>query len=333
VRIFVEGPWWAGRWTDISVATLEQLGHETACYYHNRKTPADRLRLAGGRLAQLTGRQSPGWPALARRHLMQRLASFRPDLLISIQGKLDASTARQLKQRLPGVKIVFWWGDILTVQGLQKIEQAAAFADHILVSYRGIHEELAPRYGEQLLYFPFAASPRFHSPGNMTSTARDRLAAEVAFVGTCYPERCELIRYLNARLDRPVRVWGRGWRRCRGVRSHGPLSLADSIRVYAHAAVTLNLHHRDTDNGCNMKFYEIPAAGGYQVCDWQPVLQESALGRLTTACRTPEEFLDRIRHALQHPGERTAAAARARAEVLTNEAWETRFKKLLKRLC
>jgi spore maturation protein CgeB len=332
VRIFVEGPWWAGRWTDITVAALQQLGHETACYYHNRKSPADRARLAAGRLAGLAGGRVTDWHTLARRRLSDRVQEFRPDLLISIQGKLDLPTAQALKRRSPNLRIVFWWGDILTPQGQRRIEAAAAFADRILVSYRGSHETLAPRHGEQLLYFPFAAAPRFHTAGKLTAAERRRLAADVAFIGTCYPERCELIRYLNARLEQPVRVWGRGWRRCHGVRGLGALSLADCMKVYANARVTLNLHHRDTDNGFNMKFYEIPAAGGFQICDWQPALQDTALGRLTTACRSPQEYLERIRHALQHPEERSALAARAHGEVLANETYETRFTNLLKQL-
>jgi spore maturation protein CgeB len=228
--------------------------------------------------------------------------------------------------------MVFWWGDILTPPGRQNIEQAAGWADRLLVSYRGIHDRLAPGFGDRLLYFPFAAAPGFHTPEPLTGAGRSRLAAEVAFVGTCYPERCELVRYLNARLDEPVRVWGRGWRRCRGVRGRGALDLADAIRVYANARVTINLHHHDTDNGCNMKFYEIPAAGGYQVCDWQPVLQDTRLGRLTTACRTPEQFLDRIRHALRNPAQRNDLAGRAQAEVLANETYENRFTNLFKQL-
>jgi hypothetical protein len=238
VRIFVEGPWWAGRWTDITVAALQQLGHETACYYHNRKSPADRARLAAGRLAGLAGGRVTDWHTLARRRLSDRVQEFRPDLLISIQGKLDLPTAQALKRRSPNLRIVFWWGDILTPQGQRRIEAAAAFADRILVSYRGSHETLAPRHGEQLLYFPFAAAPRFHTAGTLTAAERRRLAADVAFIGTCYPERCELIRYLNARLEQPVRVWGRGWRRCHGVRGLGALSLADCMKVYANARVT-----------------------------------------------------------------------------------------------
>jgi spore maturation protein CgeB len=332
VRIFVEGPWWAGRWTDITVATLQQLGHETACFYHNRRTTADRLRLAAGRLARVAGRRAMDWPALARQRLAARLVDFRPDLLVSIQGRLNPDTAQALRRQLPKLRIVFWWGDILTPAGRRRIEEAAAYADRILVSYRGIHEELAPQLGGLLVYFPFAAAPRFHTAGRLTAADRRRLAAEVAFVGTCYPERCELIRYLNAHLPQPVRVWGRGWRRCRGVHGRGALSLADCMKVYAGAAVILNLHHRDTDNGFNMKFYEIPAAGGYQVCDWQPAREDSALGRLIPACHSPAEFLDQVRHALDHPQERAALAARASAEVLAHETYEIRFEKLLGQL-
>ena len=108
MRVFIEGPWWSGRWTDITVATLQQLGHAADRYYHNRKTPADRARLTAGRLARLTGRQAADWPALARQHLTERLTDFRPDLLICIQGKLDPPTAQRLKQRYPELRIVFW---------------------------------------------------------------------------------------------------------------------------------------------------------------------------------------------------------------------------------
>ena len=332
MRIFVEGPWWAGRWSDITVATLQELGHETDCIYHNRRTAADRLRLAAGRIARMTGRQAADWPALARQRLAARLVDFRPDLLVSIQGRLDPDTAQALRRQLPKLRIVFWWGDILTPAGRRRIEEAAAYAYRIQVSYRGIHEELAPQLGGQLVYFPFAAAPRFHTAGSLTAADRRRLAAEGAFVGTCYPERCELIRYLNAHLTQPVRVWGRGWRRCHGVHGQGALSLADCMKVYAGAAVTLNLHHSDTNNGFNMKFYEIHAAGGYQVCDWQPAREDSTLGRLVPACRSPAEFLDQVRHALENPRERAALAARASAEVLAHETYELRFRDLLGQL-
>lgn len=329
MRILVEGPWWSGKWTDITVSTLRQLGHKVDYLYHNRKTLADRARLAGNRLAALAGADASSWPDMARAHLLARVQAFRPELLLSIQGKLDRRTAHNLKQLLPDLKIVFWWGDILTDRARQQIDRAAQFADRILISYRGSLEQLQPLYGKQLQYFPFGTSARFHTATALSAHDQSRFAADVIFVGTCYPERCELVRYLNARLDQPVKVWGRGWRKCSGVHSHGALSLDNCIKAYATAGITLNLHHRETDNGFNMKFYEIPAAGGLQLCDWQPALQDSELGKLTSGCRTPEEFLERIRHLLAHPQEGRQLAAQATTAARTLETYESRFKNLL----
>ena len=86
--------------------------------------------------------------------------------------------------------------------------------------------------------------------------------------------------------------------------------MADCMKVYANAAVTLKLHYRETDNGFDMKFYEIPAAGGYLMCDWQQLLQDTVLDRLTTACRTTEELLDRIRRVLHQSDEGADLTAR-----------------------
>ena len=163
---------------------------------------------------------------------------------------------------------------------------------------------------------------------NISTRDRKRFSAEVAFVGSCYPERCELIRYLNTQLDTPVRVWGRGWRHCKGVRSHGVLSLADSLKVHACSSISLNLHHADTDNGCNMKFYEIPAAGGFQICDWQPLLEETALGRQTVACRSLAEFAEKTHYYLAHEQKRRQIVSATSQTVFIKEDYPSKLAEL-----
>jgi len=330
VRIFIEGPRWSGRWTEIIADALQSLGHRVVFHYHNRKLFADRLALAGRTL--LGEERRSAW---ARRHRQQLLASMQPgewDVLLSIQGKLDAATVHQLRERSPGLRIIYWWGDILTDKGSTSIQQAAAFSDRILVSYRGTYEQLHPIYGDRLVYFPFGVSPAYHARPELTARERRRFKVEVACVGTCYPERCELVHYLNAKLDKPVRVWGRGWRHCRGIHGHGALSLQDSLKVHACAGISLNLHHRDTDNGCNMKFYEIPAAHGFQICDWQPLLETSALGQYTIACRSLPEFAQAIDYYLAHEQERRQLAAAANRAVFATASYPQQLAQLLHNL-
>ena len=317
-------------WTEIIANALQSLGHQVAFHYHNRKQAGDRLALAGRTL--LGEERQAAWARRHRRQLLAAMQSGQWDLLLSIQGKLDAATVHRLRTQSPGLRVIFWWGDILTDKGRDNIEQAAAFSDRILVSYRGSYERLRPVYGDRLVYFPFGVSPAYHAVPEISAHERRRFTTDLAFVGTCYPERCALIRYLNTRLDTPVRVWGRGWRHCPGINSHGTLSLQDSLKVYACARISLNLHHRDTDNGFNMKFYEIPAAHGFQLCDWQPALEATSLGRQTIACRDLPEFAQAIEHYLAHDHERRQLAATANRTVFTTASYPLQLADLLRSL-
>jgi hypothetical protein len=324
VKIFIEGPHWTGMWTEIIADSLRQAGHRVGISYHNRKTLPDRLVLAGKALLRRETRKT-AWIERHRRQLLEAMSHDQWDALLSIQGTVNQQTVQQCRQHSPGLRVFFWWGDILTDQARARIRQAAEFSEQLLVSGKGTFDRLSPVYTEQLRYFPFGVTHRFHSVDNIPARDRQRFSAEVAFVGTCYPERCELIRYLNTQLDTPVRVWGRGWRHCKGVRSHGALSLADSLKVHACSSISLNLHHADTDNGCNMKFYEIPAAGGFQICNWQPLLEETSLGRQTVACRSPAEFAEKTHYYLAHEQERRQLVKAASQTVFTTEDYPSKL--------
>jgi hypothetical protein len=332
VRIFVEGPWWCGEWTATSVATLKQLGHEVAFHYHNRRTLTDRIALAAGKLSHPAESRSAAWTRRYQPQLFEAMHGAGWDALISIQGRVQADTVHRLRSLSPGLRVVYWWGDIITDQAGLRIAEAAEFSNRILVSYRGAYDKLRAVYGDKIVYFPFGVNPRIHRVVELSRQDRLRYTADVAFVGTCYPERRELVRYLNARLGKSVRVWGRGWRHCRGVQALGPLPLADALKVYACSRISLNLHHRGTDNGCNMKFFEIPAAGGFQICDWQAVMEETALGIQTVSCRSPAEFADKIAHYLAFPQERQGIAERTAAMAYANETYTARFGRLLESL-
>jgi hypothetical protein len=327
VNIFIEGPHWTGMWTEIIADSLRQAGHTVGVSYHNRKTLPDRLVLAGRTLLQGANRKT-AWIERHRKQLLGAMSHDHWDALLSIQGTVDQQTLAECRRHSPGLRVFFWWGDILTDQARTRISQAADFSEQLLVSGKGTFDLLSPVYPEQLRYFPFGVSRRFHSVDNLSARDRQRFSAEVSFVGTCYPARCELIRYLNTQLDTPVRVWGRGWRHCKGVRSHGALSLADSLKVHACSSISLNLHHADTDNGCNMKFYEIPAAGGFQICDWQPLLEKTALGRQTVACRSLAAFAEKTHYYLAHEQERKQLAKAASQTVFTTENYPSKLAKL-----
>lgn len=331
MNIFIEGPRWAGLWTESIAVSLEQLGHRVGFMYHNVKSSHDRLALAG-RLWLHGEDRATAWADRFRQHLLQNMCADKWHLLLSIQGKIDADTLHMLRQNIPGLRVIFWWGDVLGEDALARIRSADGFADRILVSYAGSHARLAQLYGDKVVYFPFGIEPEVHSLVPPTVRELRRFSANVSFVGTCYPERCELLRYLNRRLDTPLAVWGRGWRHCSGVRGGGALSLHESLQVHACSKISLNLHHIATENGFNMKYYEIPAAGGFQICDQQPALATSAHGKYTVSCASPAEFAEKIAYYLAHPCERRDLALAARESVLETACYRPRLAALLQDL-
>lgn len=327
MKIFIEGPHWSGMWTEIIADCLQQAGHRVGINYHNRKTLRDRISLAGQAWRPGYNRKS-AWATRHRKQLVEAMSHEQWDILLSIQGTLDRDTVQHCRQHSPGLQIFYWWGDILTEQAHARISTAAGFSKYILVSGKGSYDELSLLYPDQVRYFPFGVAARFHTVSELSPQDLKRFTAEVAFVGTCYPERCELIRYLNSRLNTPVKVWGRGWRHCKDIHSHGALSLADSLKVHACSKISLNLHHANTNNGFNMKFYEIPAAGGLQICDWQPLMDETALGQQTVACRSFEDFAGKTSYYLAHQQQRQQIIETTSKTVFTTEEYTTRLAEL-----
>jgi len=329
--IFIEGPRWAGMWTEIIAASLQQLGHRVEYLHHNVRRPADRLYLAGRSWLHGENR-GKAWARRFRQRLLERAGNTPRDVLLSIQGRIDAATVQQLRQHSPDLRVLYWWGDILTDAALARIREAAGFADRILISAAGSHARLRALYGEQVVYFPFGVAPAFHCVDSTTARERRRFSTAVAFVGSCYPERCELLHYLNTRLASPVAVWGRGWRHCRGVRGRGALSLRQSQLVHACSEISLNLHHAGTGDGGNMKYWEIPAAGGFQICDRQPSLAATAQAEYTVTCGSLPEFAERIQYYLAHADERLQLSHAARRAVLETAGYAPRLAALLQDL-
>jgi len=314
-------------WTEIIADCLQQAGHQVGINYHNRKTLRDRISLAGQ--AWMPGyNRKLAWAARHRKQLIAAMSHEQWDMLLSIQGTLDLDTVQRCRQHAPGLQVYSWWGDILSEQAHARINVAAEFSNRIMVSGKGSYDTLSQLYPNQVQYFPFGVSSRFHTVSETSKHEQERFTAEVSFVGTYYPERCELIRYLNSQLDTPVKIWGRGWRHCKGIRSHGALSLADSLKVHTCSKMSLNLHHANTNNGFNMKFYEIPAAGGLQICDWQPLMDETALGQQTIACRSLEEFAKKIKYYLAHEQERQQIIESTSRTAFTTEGYTTRLAEL-----
>lgn len=313
LRVLLEGPDWAGQWTEITADALAELGCQVDIVYHNRKRGLLWPVALLNRLLPAT-RRWLCWEDLKRREVHAALATKPYDLLFSIQGKITASDIRAIRQRHPQLRVIYWHGDVYLPAAQAKLAELKPASlsgdlDRILVSYRDIQGRLQAQGYQGVEFFPFGVSLRYHAPPTLTAAEQARYSCQVAFVGTAYPERVLLLRYLNQHLAEPVQVWGRSWGGT-GIQSRGRLSMSESLKVAAAAKISLNIHHHLSENGFNMKFYEIPAAGGFEICDWQEELTRHPLGEVIPAFRSREELLDHIQQYLADDGQRQQLAQR-----------------------
>jgi hypothetical protein len=330
MRIFIEGPHWMGKWTENVVSALEALGHDTGVHYHNSKPWRFRLMQAPRGLGRRLGwSRSADWPRESNRLLLEKMDGDRWDALLSIQGKVDGDTLATIRQRHPGIRIAYWWGDPLTDAVAAQLTALHPHVDMLALAAMGNLQRLAARGLERLLFLPFALSRQHHLDIVPSPAERRAYTCDVSFVATARADRCAAIRYLNGRLGFPIRVWGRSWRDCPGVRSGGRLSLEQCLKVYACSRISLNISGEfSLEDGFNMRFYEIPAAGGFQITEKRPSVT-SGWGRGVASFTDLDDLAARIQYYLAHDAERLALASRIRADMIQHDTYEHRMEALL----
>lgn len=334
MKALIDGPQWAGMWTEITADELQRLGFKTRIFYNNKKLAKTRFVSKLNKIIPPTKRLLD-WERFQRQDLFARFEKDRFDLYFSIQGKIDSDFLENIKKLNPEMKIIYWFGDVLVESAKKRFDSLKAASlsgnlDAFLVSYRGTYNRLLAQGFRNVHYFPFGYSKVFHRVGDISTAERMRFTCDVSFVGTHYPERAEIIRYLNRYLREPVQVWGRGWQGS-GIKSNGRLSLEESLKVYACSKVSLNIHHHLTDNGFNMKSYEIPASGGFQILDWQQELVNSPLDG-TPSYNSKEELLEKVQKYLGNDQERLKIKETFSERVSTNTEYGVGFMTLLRSL-
>jgi len=319
---------------DYLAAALRSLGHRVTLFDHRRRLLPGRLR-----------RVFPGLETLDRERLnrafVRTVQSSRADLVIVNQGMLlSPSTIRAV--RASGVRCVNWFSDF-PAEFEDGLRLAPAYDAIFLGSSfaAGRHREAGHRHAAWL---PFGCDPRAHHPEDQGPTAPPRLprprptglpdGADVVFVGSHYPERQILLRFLRGL---PVGVWGPGWERAADdphvapmIRG-GALRPADWRRLYARCGVALNIHYgsfgpREVSGDlANTRVFEILACGAFQVVDRQgDILRLFKEGEHLAAYSSGEELRERVEEALRDEGLRRSVAARGRAEVLARHTYEHR---------
>jgi spore maturation protein CgeB len=343
MRLLIVGPRWVGEWTEGLGRAAENLGHQVDLFYYlnddsnnlkdmaKRRFPGSLQKALRAGVNQVKRAQS----VLMNRRLLAAARAFQPDAMVILKGE-TISRETLVTLCTQKISLVSWWVD--DPRRFPKFLRHFELFDMVFVFDKECVADLKERGIKQVMYLPCACDQTTYYPQSLDPAAYPQLTCTVGFVAVYYPERGALLRQLKG-LD--LGLWGSGWEAAPEIGEFPPgtwrgmrITAANAAKVYNLAKICPNVHHAQTRiGGINTRTFEILAAGGFELVDRVPGLEEHfEVGREIVAFSSPAEFRELTEYYLSHPAERAAIIERGRSRVLQDHTYEKRLEVILKSL-
>jgi len=298
---------------------LSRLGHEVRLFPYRRDNP----------LYKNTPTKA-AYQKLILRRLERVCLEWRPEVVLVIKGgPITPDFVERVRAKV-GTRFVNFFPD----NPLWMIPFACLEAYDVFFTKERYALRTLQSVGlRNLHYLPMYCVPALHHPVTLTADEQRRFGAAISLVGSRYDYRERLVRELA---DRPLRVWGGGWRAVhdpavRRLVAGGPVFGRDKLCVYAGSTLSLNPHHPMNDIvGVNTRAFELAAAGACQVADFKEDLATLFKpGEEVLVYRDLGELGRLLDHYLARPEEARAIGDNARRRALAEHTLTHRVEEML----
>lgn len=270
------------------------------------------------------------WLTKANRQLVIDAMRLRPHLILAFtHSHLLPGALAQLRAASEAALVQIWPD---TISNWSPVLSANLPLYDLVATYSRATVPILERMGaRKAIWLPLAGDPDLH-PARIAQ--RPDLAAEVSFIGGWRPEREAVLSCLSS-FD--LKIWGPEWgRHCRGNRAMLKAWQRRALRgvefAQAVQASKINLNIIDPTNypAANMRFFEIPTAGGLQVCSPCPEMEdEFRHGEHIFYYQRSDDLPDLLRSLLADDDLRAKVAAAAHEKALAAHTYTHRARRLL----
>jgi spore maturation protein CgeB len=209
------------------------------------------------------------------------IIASEPELVVCTYRFINPICIQLIKNALPKVKIIHINPDQLTTLEGQQIFASPYDAyftkDPFMVNFMKNKMKL------RTFYFPEALNQRFHrKPEADRLELEKKINIDVLTFGSMYPYRANMIKIL-AKSGINVSLFGtmdnmetRLFPSNLNFRPEFITGNRKAELVYGSKIVFNNFHYAEIESA-NVKFFEIFGIGGFQLCDYKPILQEYSI--------------------------------------------------------
>lgn len=276
---------------------FEELGYEVSCFDINSSV-GKYCRL--GALGRKFNAYVPveAWVRKANREMVVKARQLIPRV-VAVVGScpVSAGALAQIKASLE-VTLVHIWPDTLVNLDSSLIERLPLYDLECVYSQSAV-KPIQKLGATRPVWVPLAGDPSIHSVPQCTESEAVVYGADVTFIGGWRPER-EAV--LSALTQFNLKIWGPDWGRrhknnpaIKKAWQGRALYGREFAKAVASSKINLNIIDQTNYPAANMRFFEIPCAGGLQVCSPCPEMEpEFKHGETTIYYRDVSELSDQI---------------------------------------
>ena len=224
--------------------------------------------------------------------------AYEPNILFLIKGSiLTPETVAYAKQKS---LVVLWMMDSIYLNPTSYILRNVV--DHIFLFEQTEIPKLAAE-GITAHFLPLALDESVYYP---IESEKD---IDLLFVGALYPNRIALLNKIIKQFpDKNIKIYGNlfsTWRKPlkfffrkdKHIYINKNVQPTELNKLYARAKICLNIHHSQSVDGVNQRFFETLGAGALQVCDYKTFIGDYFSEEDLVWYKNEEELFSNLNHA------------------------------------
>jgi len=322
MRILIPCPDFEDSFADNVKVTLREMGHEVL---GGKAMKASVYGSVAGQVLSVARERVFGYRPTPEEHRTLKLAKeTRPDLLLSLTWDIHPEILEEMRTIFPSRRIL-WWGDAPANSGRWGIVNPGW--DRVYVKDPDVAAKLV-LVGLSASLLHEAMNPKWHrmicrQENSSVAIAGNYYAFRQAMIARLMRDGVTLALYGPKPPLWSLREVTRGW-------TGQYVTRGEKSRVFGAALACLNTFSPVERNSLNCRAFEIAGAGGLQLIEYRPVLDECfEPGKEVLAFSTYPELLDHIARARSHPEEMVSIRAAGARRALAHHTYRHRLLKIL----
>lgn len=247
--------------------------------------------------------------------LIKQVCSFRPDLLLVVNGNLISPAALQtIRHKTKAILFHFYGEDFFNPLNTKKtLRRSIYYYDHLFTTKTFNVPELTKIGLDNVSFIPCGYIPDSHFPVTITEADYLEYGSDLSFVGTFEAERASTLAQLK---HFNLRIWGSDWHKANkklGVRKsleYRAVYCEEMSRVFNASKVNLAFLRKANRDRHDQRTFEIPACGGFELSErTDEILGFFQEGKEIECFSSVEELREKAAYYIEHEAQRRQIAA------------------------